>query len=47
MPAGGGFNGFAAVIGLAAFVAIQWFKVGIMTVIFAAGAIGFISNFII
>jgi hypothetical protein len=29
------------VIGLAAFVAIQWFKVGIMTVIFAAAAIGF------
>ncbi|MBW2488961.1 MAG: chromate efflux transporter [Deltaproteobacteria bacterium] len=42
VPADGGFNGFAAVIGLAAFVAIQWFKVGIMTVIFAAGAIGFI-----
>jgi chromate transporter len=41
MPAEGGFNGFAAVIGLAAFVAIQWFKVGIMTVIFAAAAIGF------
>ncbi|MGD8991912.1 MAG: chromate efflux transporter [Desulfobacterales bacterium] len=41
-PAEGGFNGFAAVIGLAAFIAIQWFKVGIMTVIFAAGAIGFI-----
>ncbi|MBW2433238.1 MAG: chromate efflux transporter [Deltaproteobacteria bacterium] len=42
VPADGGFNGFAAVIGLAAFIAIQWFKVGIMTVIFAAGAIGFI-----
>ena len=42
MPSDGGFNEFAAVIGLAAFVAIQWFKVGIMTVIFAAGAIGFI-----
>jgi chromate transporter len=41
-PAEGGFNGFAAVIGSAAFIAIQWFKVGIMTVIFAAGAIGFI-----
>jgi chromate transporter len=42
MPAGGDFNWFAAVIGLAAFIAIQWFKVGIMAVIFAAGAIGFI-----
>ncbi len=42
MPSDGSFNSFAAVIGLAAFVAIQWFKVGIMTVIFAAGAIGFI-----
>ena len=47
MPAEGGFNGFAAVIGLAAFVAIQWFKVGIMTVIFAAGAIGFIWHHLI
>ncbi len=42
MPSDGSFNSFAAVIGLAAFVAIQWIKVGIMTVIFAAGAIGFI-----
>jgi chromate transporter len=42
LPAEGGFNGFAAVIGLAAFIAIQWFKVGIMTAIFTAGAIGFI-----
>ena len=42
MPADGGFNGFAAVIGLGAFIAIQWFKIGIMTVIFAAGTIGFI-----
>ena len=42
MPADGGFNWFAAVIGLAAFISIQWFKVGIMTVIAAAGGIGFI-----
>jgi chromate transporter len=47
LPADGGFNWFAGVIGLAAFIAIQRFKVGIMTVIFAAGAIGFILNFII
>ncbi|MGD9043563.1 MAG: chromate efflux transporter [Desulfobacterales bacterium] len=42
MPAGGGFDWFSAVIGLAAFIAIQWFKVSIMTVIAAAGAAGFI-----
>lgn len=42
MPAAGGFNWFAAVIGLAAFASIQWFKVGIIAVIAAAGAIGFI-----
>ena len=41
MPAEGGFNWFAAVIGLAAFVAIQWFKIGIMTVIAASGFVGF------
>ena len=32
----------AAVIGLTAFISIQWFKVGIMTVIAAAGIFGFI-----
>lgn len=42
MPADGVFNGFAAVIGLAAFASIQWFKVGIVKVIAAAGMIGFI-----
>ena len=47
MPAEGGFNWFAAVIGLAAFVSIQWFKVGIMTVIAAAGVIGFIWHHLI
>jgi chromate transporter len=47
MPAGGDFNWFAAVIGLAAFIAIQWFKVGIMAVIFAAAAIGFIWHLLL
>ncbi len=42
MPADGGFNWFAAVIGLAAFISIQWFKVGIVAVIAAAGIIGFV-----
>jgi chromate transporter len=42
MPADGGFNGFAAVIGLAAFISIQWFKLGMITAIAAAGVIGFI-----
>jgi hypothetical protein len=47
MPAAGGFNWFAAVIGLAAFASIQWFKVGIIAVIAAAGAIGFILHQVI
>ncbi len=42
MPADGGFNWFAAVIGLAAFISIQWFKLGMITAIAAAGVIGFI-----
>ncbi len=42
VPAAGGFSWFAAVIGLAAFASIQWFKVGIVAVIAAAGVIGFI-----
>jgi len=42
MPATAGFNWFAAVIGLAVFISIQWFKVGIMTAIAAAGIFGFI-----
>jgi chromate transporter len=42
MPAAGGFNGFAAAVGLAAFASIQWFKASIMAVIAAAGIIGFI-----
>jgi len=41
IPDQGGFNWFAAVIGLAAFVLIQWFKVGMITVIAASGVIGF------
>jgi len=41
MPADGGFNAFAAVIAAAAFISIQWFKLGMTTVIAAAGAIGF------
>lgn len=42
MPADDGFNWFAAVIGVAVFASIQWFKAGIVTVIAATGAIGFI-----
>ncbi len=42
IPGDGSFNWFAAVIGLAAFVSIQWFKVGMIPVITASGVIGFI-----
>ncbi|UCD79485.1 MAG: chromate efflux transporter [Desulfobacterales bacterium] len=42
MPVDGTFNWFAAVIGLAAFASIQWFKVGMITAIGASGVIGFL-----
>jgi chromate transporter len=41
IPGDGSFNWFAAAIGLAAFASIQWFKVGMITVIVASGVIGF------
>jgi len=47
IPGDGSFNWFAAVIGLAAFVSIQWFKVGMIPVITASGVIGFIWHQII
>jgi chromate transporter len=47
IPGDGSFNWFAAVIGLAAFVSIQWFKAGMIPVIAAAAAIGFIWHQII
>ena len=39
-PAAGEFNGFAAAVGLAAFVALQWRKAGVVTVILLAGLVG-------
>jgi len=42
IPVEGSFNWFAAAIGLVAFASIQWFKVGMITVIAAAGVIGFL-----
>jgi len=42
IPHDGSFNWFAAAIGLAAFASIQWFKVGMITVIAASGVIGFL-----
>jgi chromate transporter len=41
-PIEGGFNGFAAVIGAAAFVAIQWFNIGMVPVIAASGLLGYV-----
>jgi chromate transporter len=41
IPGDGSFNWFAAVIGLAAFMSIQWLKVGMIPVIAASGVIGF------
>jgi len=39
-PGSGGVNWFGGVIGLAAFVALQWTKFGIVTVILGSGALG-------
>jgi len=39
-PTQGGFSWFAAIIGAAAFAAIQWFKVGMITVIAVSGLLG-------
>jgi chromate transporter len=41
-PTEGGFNWFAAVLGASAFVAIQWFKMGMMSVIALSGLLGFL-----
>jgi chromate transporter len=40
-PGSEGVNWFGAVVGLAAFVALQWAKLGIVTVILGSGALGF------
>ena len=41
-----GFNWFAAVVGLGSFIAIQWGKVGIITVIMIAGGLGIMNGMI-
>lgn len=40
MPAQAGFNWFGAVLAIASFVAIQWGKLGIVTVILSAAGVG-------
>jgi chromate transporter len=40
LPSETGFNWFAAILGVATFVAIQWGKLGIITVILGAAGIG-------
>ena len=41
-PTEGGFNWFAAVIGAAAFMAMQWLKMGMLSVIAVSGLLGLI-----
>ncbi len=43
-PAPGEVNWFGIVIGLASFVALQWLRVGMITVIISAGAIGLLGR---
>ncbi|MFH1489008.1 MAG: chromate efflux transporter [Pseudomonadota bacterium] len=47
IPSGDHFNWFAALIGLGAFAAIQWFKVGLIPVITAAGLLGLLWHMVI
>lgn len=47
MPVQGAFNWFAAAIGLAAFAAIQWLKISMITVIGASGVIGLLWHQVI
>lgn len=42
IPADGSPNWFAAAVGLVSFASIQWFKVGMISVIVASGATGFL-----
>jgi chromate transporter len=41
LPHEAGFNWFGAVIGIASFIALQWGKIGIITIIIASGGVGF------
>lgn len=47
MPGDGRFNVFAALVGLAAFAAIQWLKIGMLTVIAVSGLLGFLWHQVI
>jgi chromate transporter len=47
LPAGGGFDIFAALVGLSAFTAIQWFKIGMLPVIVASGLMGLLWHHVI
>jgi chromate transporter len=39
-----GFNWFAAAVGLGSFIAIQWGRVGVISVILSAGALGILNG---
>jgi chromate transporter len=43
-PASGGFDAFIAVLAIAAFIAMQRFKIGLMPVIGACATIGFVKH---
>lgn len=46
-PEAGTFNWFGLVLGLTAFAALQWGKIGMIPVIIGSAALGFIWNFLI
>jgi chromate transporter len=45
-PETGTFNWFGLVLGLTAFAALQWGKIGMIPVIIGSAALGFIWNFV-
>ena len=46
LPEGGTFNWFGLVLGITAFAALQWGKIGMIPVIIGSAALGFIWNFV-
>jgi chromate transporter len=44
-PSSGGFSYFSAAVGIAAFIAIQWFKIDIILVVAGAAGIGLLYHF--
>jgi chromate transporter len=47
LPVNAGFNWFAALVGLAGFIAIQWLGLGIITVIVSCAVLGLVRELLL